>query len=106
MKIVIFSQMLTGGGAERVASMWIKGFVEQGYSVVLVMCTCNPNPITYPLSPKVKVYNMHDNNRLRILRNKICHRLGLIAPVPLALKKIIDTEKPNVVIGLLHPYAT
>lgn len=105
MRIAVVSQMLTGGGAERVASLWIKGFLERNHTVALVMNTSNPHPITYPLSSNVKVYNMYDDNRFHSLRNRIMKRMGMTPPPPPKFRSILDEFRPDVIICLLHPYA-
>ena len=38
-KIVILVYRLTGGGAERVASLWASGFAERGYDVTIITST-------------------------------------------------------------------
>ena len=44
-KIVILVHKLTGGGAERVASLWANGFAERGYDVTIITATGNKEKI-------------------------------------------------------------
>lgn len=97
--------MLTGGGAERVASLWIEGFLKQNHSVILIINTSNSKPITYPLSSKVKVFNVYEQSLFFRLRYKITRKLGLNPPPPPKLRDILHIEKPDLIIGLLNPYA-
>ena len=46
MKIIICCLNLYGGGAERVASLWAKGFHNQGHDVILFLAE---NKITYSI---------------------------------------------------------
>ena len=54
-KIVILVYRLTGGGAERVASLWATGFAERGYDVTVITTTGEKENLTYNLSPLVKL---------------------------------------------------
>ena len=54
MKIAILVNTLTNGGAERVASLWAKGFYEQGNEVTVLIK--NPEkPITYKVPAGVNI---------------------------------------------------
>jgi glycosyltransferase involved in cell wall biosynthesis len=55
MKILICTWSLTHGGAERVASLWARGFVEHGHSVDFLLGS-HSRPITYNIPPNSKVY--------------------------------------------------
>ena len=103
MKIIILTNKLTEGGAERVASMWINGFVQKGHDVHVIMKTNHPNPITYPIPKEVKIHN------IAIKKLPLLLKKGLEKSVPYQpyrIRKIIKQIKPDLIIGLLHPYAT
>lgn len=95
--------MLTEGGAERVASMWINGFVEKGHDVHVIMKTNHPQPITYQIPKEVKIYNIA-LKKLPLLLKKVIEKF--ITYQPYRLRKIIKEIKPDLIIGLLHPYAS
>lgn len=68
MRIVILVHNLTGGGAERVAALWAKGFYDRGNQVCVIIS--NPSPITYTLPDGVLLKNtfyQHKNKLIRLL---------------------------------------
>nr|MBQ5604520.1 glycosyltransferase [Bacteroidales bacterium] len=95
MRIVICVNRLTGGGAERVASLWIKGFVEQGHSVDVVMSS-SIDPVTYEIPANVGIHKIDSRFSNRFIR--IIHNLFFKS---ICLKKILTTINPNVVITVM-----
>lgn len=90
MKIVVLVTFLTGGGAERVAALWAKGFAQNGHQVT-VLLSHDHMPVTYKLPAEVKVayYASHEkNNVLRGLKRMW------------RLHQILRHEKPNAVIDV------
>lgn len=57
MDLVILVNSLTNGGAERVASLWAKGFVSRGFNVSIIIKD-STLPITYHIPPSIKIYSL------------------------------------------------
>ena len=105
MKIVILVYRLTGGGAERVAALWATGFVNQGHEVSVIIGSDNPKDVTYNISDNVKIYNVASKIRPVILRNTL-GKFGLLHSAKLRrLGILLHDINPDVVIGVLHPWA-
>lgn len=103
MKIVILAYNLTGGGAERVASLWANGFAEKGHEVFIITETSDKKQLTYAISPKVNIIPLSIN--CKIFR-VVCRLLGLIHTIfKYRLNKLLHCIKPNVCIGVLGNYA-
>ena len=96
MKILILTHNLTGGGAERVATLWAKGFVERGHEVGMVLNCRKQEVQTYPLSEKVRCYNI--SNRLA---NILYRKLGCEYYYVFRLAKFINEFHPDVIIGVM-----
>lgn len=94
MKIMILVHNLTGGGAERVASLWTKGFVQKNYDVVVVIYD-KKSEITYELPQDVKIINVVSEKKNRLTR--VITRI-------LKLRKVIIEEEPNVIIDVMPNY--
>ena len=92
MRILICVTYLTGGGAERVASLWAKGFVNEGHEVAICLNTDSAT-ISYPVPDVVSIFNVYKKDT-RLLRE-----LGI--GVGLRLRKILRSYKPDVIIGVL-----
>lgn len=56
LRIMLTTSVLTGGGAERVVSVWASELAEKGYDISLLLAGRTENE--YPLSDKVKVYTI------------------------------------------------
>lgn len=67
MKIAVLVHNLTGGGAERVASLWVNGFYKEGHQVSVILSD-NKSPRTYAIPEEVKVYSIDIPFRNRFLR--------------------------------------
>ena len=67
MRIVIVVQHLTGGGAERVAALWAKGFAQKGHEVYVVI-TNDQKPVTYLLPDNVKLLSAASHKKNKVLR--------------------------------------
>lgn len=105
MKIVIMIYRLTGGGAERVASLWAKGFVERHHEVVVITSTKGKQQLTYKLPDNVKLLHivLPVKNKFAIA---VAYRLGITkAFYNWHLSKILHEIKPDVCIGVLGDYA-
>lgn len=94
MKIAIIVHNLTGGGAERVATMWAKGFVSQGYTVA-VMIYDGSSPHTYSLPDNVKLVSIIPH---------VKNRIGRIIQRSWQLRNKLKEEKPDVVIDVIPAY--
>lgn len=88
-KVLIFSNTLTGGGAERVASNLADGLVSLGYQVILY-CT-QTKDITYAPSSKVDL-NFYPSS-------KSIKGLNIIKRI-WDMRKIIRKHNPDIVIGI------
>ena len=93
MHILIFIEKLSVGGAERVASLWANGFIDNGYDVSII--TCSQTEGSYPISKKINLYNIYPFSKSKII-NK-CAWIWKLRPL---IKKI----NPTVIITLLYPW--
>lgn len=108
MKIIIGVQHLTGGGAERVAVLWATGFVQHGHDVVMVLSE-NRNRPSYPLPESVRIKNIgfftHEGLLGKIERRSMIYLRPIIhKKYFFRLKKILKEERPDVFIGVMHPW--
>lgn len=94
MKITIMVGSLTHGGAERVASLWAKGFHEKGYTVDLILNN-DAKPITYEVPQDVKILNLYSKKKSRIM--------GLGRYI-LKFRKYLKSERPDVIISVMEPH--
>lgn len=105
MKITICVQKLTGGGAERVASLWAEGFVRLGHEVSIIVSKYDKGDHTYVTPDSVKIYNVGSTIKplkFRYLLNK----LGLLKKnYWKKLNETIHFIKPDVVIGVSGSWA-
>lgn len=93
MKIVILVGSLTMGGAERVASLWARGFQQQGHIVHVVL---NSNSIiSYDIPEEIQVQNLYSKKK-----SKIAGWVKYIYKLRLYLKQI----RPDVIISVLEPH--
>lgn len=91
MKVIICCQNLTGGGAERVASLWAKGFHDKGHKVILFL---TENKISYDIP----------NCPIVIIGNK-GNTLELYVHWYSTFRKEFKRLKPDVFISINHPWA-
>lgn len=105
MKILIMVHNLTGGGAERVAALWASGFVERGYEVGMVLNCSEDTPMTYQVPKKVHFYNLYGNKTVNLIAGILSRRLHNFWYYVGRMKRILNDFKPDVVIGVLQPYA-
>lgn len=91
MKIFILVYNLTNGGAERVASLWARGFSERGHQVS-VLIGDDYSPITYVVPKNVKISSIcsHKGNKLFRAFDRIWK-----------LRRLICRENPDLIIGVL-----
>lgn len=95
MKILICVDRLTGGGAQRVASMWINAWVERGHNVDVVLSNTRTK-ITYPLHESVRLFSIDipiKNRYLRYVLKKLTSKSKF--------RKILREVQPDVVISVL-----
>lgn len=105
MKIVICVSCLTKGGAERVAALWATGFVERGHEVSMILSSTLPEYISYPIPDAVKLYSIGSNLRFPLLRSLKNRIDGILGFQFLKMRRILKKIEPDVVIGVLHPWA-
>lgn len=91
MTIFILVYNLTNGGAERVASLWARGFAEVGHNVFLVIGD-DISPVTYTVPESVKIRSIASYKPLSPLR--YIDRLH-------KLRKLVVKENPDVILGIL-----
>lgn len=95
MRIAICVNKLTGGGAERVASLWAKGFCQRGDDVCVIF-TDKKAPITYKVPEEVKIYNIDVSVCNRVL-SYIIRKIYQ----PRKLYKVFEEFSPDIVIAVL-----
>ena len=96
MNIVICVDCLTNGGAQRVAAMWTKGFIQKGHHVSLIISNIRV-PITYDIPSEVPIYNID----FKINNGYFRHIIKILFQ-HLKLKRILESIKPDLVISV-HP---
>ena len=98
MRIQLFVSKLSGGGAERVATLWANGFIGQGHDVVMVIKSRNMSH-SYPLSDKVTVVNIWSSPHFFL------KKIFNIDYTPIRkIRKSIIKHKPDVAICVLQPW--
>ena len=98
MKILICVSSLYGGGAERVASLWINGFYHRNHEVSVILSN-GLLPRAYNIPDEVPVYNIGStiNNRLvQAINSRITQKFKL--------HRIIAKIKPDVVITVFSTW--
>lgn len=98
-------QKLTGGGAERVASLWATGFVERGHEVGIVLNCKKSTPITYAVPESVELYNLSQSQFKYEVIKRINYKSILDFYYINKLKKILRKFNPDIAIGVLPPWA-
>lgn len=92
MRILICARCLTEGGAERVASLWAKGFCQNGHQVEIILLD-GSLPITYDVPREVNI------NKLFLSNGKRFNSVRIVKSIRLIIKE----SKPDVIITVLHP---
>lgn len=98
MKITVCTYRLTGGGAERVASLWIKGFHDIGYDVSVILGDSYVRR-QYQIPENVRVYDVNPHIPIRKVRYawmSIDKSFALRK-----MKKVLSKIKPDIVIAVL-----
>ena len=91
MRIAIVVHQLAGGGAEHVAALWTRGFVERGNEVFILLFNKN-KPIIYDVDVPIRYFDSSDSNRFLRLRD-------IVRKLRTHFKEI----RPDVIITILHP---
>ncbi len=91
MKILIVSPTLNHGGAERVASLWAKGFAERGHRVFFVANIEEEE--AYSLGYSIHLLPLTNPNGNRIMRY-----LGAVK----RLRRYYKEYRPDVIIGVMY----
>ena len=102
--IVILVYRLTGGGAERVATLWANGFILRGYNVT-ILTELPQSDRDYKLHPSIKVRQIGYNVRCFLLRG-LLSKLGVLKLLyKRRLYEELHSIRPDVCIGVLGTYA-
>ena len=96
MRIAILVCELSGGGAERVASLWVKGFYERGFEVSVILNN-NGRRVSYQVPRSVAMYNMAIGTSIKLFK-------FVLYPFRiLKLRCILKKIRPEYLITVLHP---
>ena len=93
MRIQIFVQSLSVGGAERVAAMWANGFVNNGNKVSVVLARPLDFPRTYDVSSNINITSIYSGKKGKW--NNFYDRLKKTG-------KEIEAFRPNVILTVNH----
>lgn len=94
MKIILSVNCLSKGGAERVASLWANGFIKFHHDVYVALFD-NRRPISYSISPDVKI-----NYIVPIRSNRIIRYISRL----LMYRQYIKKVNPDVILAVQEPY--
>ena len=99
MRVLIAVRNLTGGGAERVASLWANGFADRGHHVSVVTYMRKNDKVTYMLHKDICIFSIYNWLGMKLwwfLHNDYImqHRF----------RRIIKNDKPDVIICVLPPW--
>lgn len=97
MKILIYVWRLTHGGAERVASVWAKGFAQKGYSVDFLLGS-HSSPVSYEIPASSRVFYESPFN------DKISARLIPDFYKKKRIRKCVSEVKPDVIICVMPSF--
>lgn len=97
-KIVIIVHNLTGGGAERVASLWANGFNARGYNVTVIIYD-RLSPIIYKLDEGIKLVNAGSRFKNRWVRAFLNRILGWYTRI---IRRTIKDIQPDYIIGVME----
>lgn len=92
MKVTVIVASLTHGGAEKVASLWINGFVSRGYVTSCIIVNGNA-PVSYKVSDTVIIKRVNSTGR------GLIHNLQQIHQIRCYIKELGS----NLIITVLHP---
>lgn len=103
MKILIYTYSLHHGGAERVASLWANGFVDQGHNVSVVLDSLFA-PIKYKVTSEIPVFRLVSFSKK--IQKIQCIVEKLWSRIPNCIKsyffaKIIRVQEPDVIIVVM-----
>ena len=91
MRIAILVYSLTGGGAERVAALWARGFAEHGHQVTVVIFN-DHLPVSYALPDGVQLRSIVSHKTNGVFR--VLERMW-------KLRRLLRQEKSEVVIDVI-----
>lgn len=94
-KILMFVHNLTGGGAERVAALWVNGFKERGYDIEVVLSDTS-SPVTYKIPDDVPIHSVDVHCTNRIIRSVLLRTVQVFK-----IRKILKKTNPDIVITVL-----
>ena len=92
MRVTFLVSCLTHGGAEKVASLWINGFVSRGYETSCILSSGNA-PISYKIPKSVNVKRVQSEGQ------GIRHNIRQIHEI----RQFVKELKPDVMITVIHP---
>ena len=91
--VAIFVEQLCLGGAERVASLWAKGFIQNGYKVTII--TDLSKEIVYDVDKNVQLFDLYKYGN-------VFNKKHLIKSL-MKIRKITKEIDPDVIITVLYP---
>lgn len=115
MKIMIVLAYLHGGGAERVAVVLANSFARSGHKVIFATNKNRSDALVYPIDERVVLLKCYErfleprrNKALQNLIDKYClvrkayhFTFSRFEPY-FTLRKVMTSEKPDVVLGFMH----
>ena len=93
--VMLYCSSLHKGGAERVFAQLAERFADCGWRSILVTSFADPGREEYPLPPTVRRYNMEPE---RVIQSRLRRNVSRIS----ALRKILKTEKPDILISCMQ----
>ena len=93
--VMLYCSSLHKGGAERVFAQLAERFAADGWRSILVTSYSDPGREEYPLSERVKRYNMEP---VRLKQNFVKRNLSRIS----ALRRLCRREKPDILISCMQ----
>lgn len=98
MKLLICTWSLTGGGAERVASIWASEFVKFGYAVDFLLGSFT-KPISYKIPKSCNIFHICPVN------DKVALRFIPKFLKKMFIRKTLSKSKPDIIISVMPDMA-
>lgn len=105
MRIALVLHKYCSGGAERVASVWAKGFVQRGHDVRVIVDLYDKSALNYELPEPAELRVFGSKIRPLKLRYALLKLRYFKQRALDNLKKELLDFSPDVVIGVIPPYA-